>query len=338
LEAEMNSQPDSTRCLRWHNPPWILWSYLVFAVLATVWQTYGIDYAPQFYKKTVPFTGWSGFSVYPFTLIIVIFAIMPHHSRWIVYIAILLGTNVAFGLWDTCEHTWGSLAGRDDYGNPYLMYNPLQPLITVALPLFWAALLISPPMRRWEGANQSDRFFQAMMIRVMAPFMPSGIVGVEGKATQRYLQELFTSRFPKRKIQVIVCDFDVIEKKFKTLRSEPEQPREIPFRNRMFFVYELKDSERRQRFIDGGIIDDNIVVWSKNGIEHFYPRAVMKDIFQCGDADLKQMNLDSDEIEINGRRKSKSELSKIVCDRLTGETILNDELTNLLTRICESTG
>lgn len=172
----MNSnQAGSNQPLQWLRLPRILSAYLAFAVLATAWGHFGITQVPRLYEKTVPYTGWSGFSVYPFTIIFVALTILtPMRSTGRKSVVGLLALGAIFGVWDTYENTWGSWAGRDDYSNPYLIYSPWRPLITVAVPLFWAALLISPPMNR--SVKSVGRFHtppDALFIRLMGLFMPS---------------------------------------------------------------------------------------------------------------------------------------------------------------------
>lgn len=49
------------------------------------------------------------------------------------------------------------------------------------------------------------------------------------------------------------------------------------------------------------------------------------------------MEVDSTEIEINGIRKDKTELAEIVCAKLTNDTVLDDELVDLLAKIVKAT-
>ena len=134
--------------MHWQNPPWILPAFLLFSVIATVIAS-SVFYAPHFDELIVPFTGWSGLSIYMFTLMGVIMAMFTPYRKAIYDIAGMLALIAVFGLFDTYDHTWGSRACREDYGNPYLMYHPLRPLINIVLPLFWMTLLISPAMKRW---------------------------------------------------------------------------------------------------------------------------------------------------------------------------------------------
>ena len=102
----------------------------------------------------------------------------------------------------------------------------------------------------------------------------------------------------------------------------------------MFLLYDQQNSAKVKRIIGKGVHEDNVIVWSKNGIEFYYPREIMKDVFKCGDADLDDMKLDSNSpIVINGISKTKNELAEIVCSKLTKDNVLEDEFVKALNRI-----
>ena len=84
-----------------------------------------------------------------FTLYFAIAAMVTPQRKPVYAVAALLGLAVFFGGLEVYQHYWGSQAGRSDFGNPYLIYHPARPAITVGLPAFWLALLTSPPVRRW---------------------------------------------------------------------------------------------------------------------------------------------------------------------------------------------
>ena len=63
----------------------------------------------------------------------------------------------------------------------------------------------------------------------------------------------------------------------------------------------------------------------------------MKAIFDCGDSELARMKIGSNEIEINGIRKTRLEVTEAVCKELSSETVLDEELTNLLTKFAKAT-
>ena len=133
---------------RFSEAPLLLRAYIAFALAATILSFSGF-FAPHLNAAMMPFTGWSALSLYMFTLFFAISAIFTPKRIQVYAVAALLGLAVIFGAFDTFSHTIGPVAGRPDFGNPYLMYSPWRPLFTIMLPAAWALLLLSPMMRRW---------------------------------------------------------------------------------------------------------------------------------------------------------------------------------------------
>ena len=144
----MNTTVNPSPQLQFRQCHWILRAYVVFVLLASVLSLSGF-FARELHEIIVPFTGWSGLSYYMYTLYFAVVAMFTPRRKLIYAVAALLGLAIAFGGLDAYQHLWGSKAGRIDSGNPYLIYHPARPAITVALPTFLLALLISPSMKRW---------------------------------------------------------------------------------------------------------------------------------------------------------------------------------------------
>ncbi len=167
-----------------------------------------------------------------------------------------------------------------------------------------------------------------------AIFMPSAIVIVEGKTEQLFLKKLFGMRLPNRKITIVLARGDgELEKKLHTLREAIGDLERSPYHSRLFLIFDATNSAKIKRIIGKGVQDANVIVWSKNGIEFYYPREILKRIFSCGDSELLRMDLNSNEVQINGVRKSKGELAEIVCSQITSEDVLDDEIHKLLRQI-----
>ena len=67
---------------------------------------------------------------------------------------------------------------------------------------------------------------------------------------------------------------------------------------------------------------ENIAVWSENGIEYVYRDDLVASVSSCRIGEWAKGKLESDPIEINGIRKSKMELAKLVADAMTASTCL----------------
>lgn len=167
-----------------------------------------------------------------------------------------------------------------------------------------------------------------------ALFMPSGIVIVEGKTDQMFLRAILNSRFPERKITVVLANGDgEMGNKLHTLREAFGDLERGPYRSRLFILLDSVNSAKPRRLAAFGINEENVNTWSKNGIEHYYPRRIMKEVFSCGDDDLDNMVCGSDGVSINGLRKSKADLGQIVCSKLNPDDVLDEELLSVLKKI-----
>lgn len=144
----MNTTVNPSPQLQFRQCHWILRAYVVFVLLASVLSLSGF-FARELHEIIVPFTGWSGLSYYMYTLYFAIVAMLTPSRKPVYLVAALLSLVIVFGGLEAYQHLWGSKAGRIDHGNPYLIYHPARPAITVALPAFWLALLISPSMKKW---------------------------------------------------------------------------------------------------------------------------------------------------------------------------------------------
>ncbi len=101
-------------------------------------------------------------------------------------------------------------------------------------------------------------------------FMPSGIVIVEGKTEQQFLRKLLSIRLPDRKITVVLAGVGgdgELEKKLHTLREAFGDLERSPYHTRMFLLFDQTNSAKMKRIIGKGVHADNVIVWSKNGIE-----------------------------------------------------------------------
>jgi len=109
--------------------------------------------------------------------------------------------------------------------------------------------------------------------------------------------------------------------------------RQSPYRDRLFVLLDKRQSVKKTNLRDRGIQSENIVELSKNGIEHYYPTALVARALKCDEHELKKANLEDDPIEFNGIRITKKQLAKFVSDQLTAESVLDPELRSLVDNI-----
>jgi predicted ATPase len=161
-------------------------------------------------------------------------------------------------------------------------------------------------------------------------FFPSAIMVVEGKTDFAYVDRLIALHYAGNRVAVLSGNGDV-KKKIHALRELLGDISKSPLRERIFIVIDsvhpqgLKDELERM-----GIPSDNVVIWPKNGIEHYYPVEIMTAMFSCDIAALDSITISGDAISINGISKTKNELSMEVIRQLTASTPLHSELSTRL--------
>jgi hypothetical protein len=88
----------------------------------------------------------------------------------------------------------------------------------------------------------------------------------------------------------------------------------------------------KQTLVQMGMVDENIVTWSTNGVEFVYPSAVLDEIYGGGG----QITVFDDVVSRNGSNYTKVDLADRVCARVTAETPMSrefdDRFLSLVTR------
>ena len=83
-----------------------------------------------------------------------------------------------------------------------------------------------------------------------------------------------------------------------------------------------------------GLPEENIVILTKNGIENYYPKALLCKIFNCESSIFDpEIQFRNDAVEINGVAKDKGELSNLIVPEITRDSEFDPELTALLAKI-----
>jgi hypothetical protein len=142
----MNTLPNLIN--RFQQAPLILRLFIGFTLTAAA-LSFSVFYSRPLNAAIVPYVGWGGLTLYLFGLFPAFAAIYTPQRKQIYSIAALLALSVLFGFADTFWHSWGSAAGKNNFGNPYLTYHPMRPFFTIALPALWLSLILSPYMRKW---------------------------------------------------------------------------------------------------------------------------------------------------------------------------------------------
>ena len=161
-------------------------------------------------------------------------------------------------------------------------------------------------------------------------FFPSAIVVVEGKTDFEYIERVLQTRFPGRRITIIGAGGDV-KRKVAALREAFGDLSKSPFRNRLFVVldsvHQLGLSSELERM---GVLTQNIVTWSRNGIEYLYPVSLLAHIYACSVDRVQELTIRDDRVTLNGISKSKNELKDEILRSFHSGNALPDELESKL--------
>ena len=170
-------------------------------------------------------------------------------------------------------------------------------------------------------------------------FLPSSVVYVEGETDQDYLERVFALRFSGRNVVVVRSGGDP-KQKLHSLRETLGDLQKSPLRDRLFVVVDSAHAKGLQEeLVQMGLLSENFVAWSRNGVEYLYPEQIMREIFACGESELAGLTINDDVVALNGIEKRKKDLCQEVTRRVDTNTVLPPELENkLLVKVAKAIG
>lgn len=149
-------------------------------------------------------------------------------------------------------------------------------------------------------------------------FLPSAIVLVEGPSDRDFISHSIRMAFSGKQVAVINAVGDGgINAKLRVLSEAFGDLRASPYHNRVLAVVDSRVSVRLDRLRAQGIPDAHLIQWKQNGIEHYYPPAIMAEVFKCTPEQLTHLSISDNEVSMSGHTYSKTELARIVCSRLS---------------------
>lgn len=154
-------------------------------------------------------------------------------------------------------------------------------------------------------------------------YLPSAIIIVEGKTDHRFIERVLATRYPGKQLSLFNAATDSRTKEVlhivKTLLGDLQKS---PYQDRIFVVL---DQTHSSGLVDAiakmGLPRANVVVWTKNGIEHYYPKDVLRKIFN-GEGELKIVD---DVVGLNGVSMTKNDLVERVVPSITDGTTYPEE-------------
>jgi len=140
---------------RFTSAPFQLQIFFVFCVFVTVFGYLIQPFLPDGIKESIiPITGWNMAVPYSFNSIVIgSFLLNPKTINRKLNIQfgniLMLAIPIIFGLFDLV--TWSG--GYE--GNPYLFRSPWRPVWTLAIPIIWIVVLLSPGIKKYLLQLQS---------------------------------------------------------------------------------------------------------------------------------------------------------------------------------------
>ncbi len=164
-------------------------------------------------------------------------------------------------------------------------------------------------------------------------YLPSAILVVEGKTDHKFIERSVNLRFPNSQISVVPANSDSRVKEIVNFtKSIFGDFQKSPYQDRVFVVLDsVHMTGLKEQLIQMGVHAENIITWSMNGIEHFYPPTVLDSIYG-NDGDIK---IQGDNISRNGLTYTKNELADKVCLSLSEATIHSTEFQEKLMKKLE---
>jgi predicted ATPase len=165
-------------------------------------------------------------------------------------------------------------------------------------------------------------------------YLPSAIVLVEGDTDALFGSKTVGLHVPQRKIAFVRAHGEgEVLKKINYFKESFGDLASSPYRDRLFVLYDKEISTSLTRIENAGVRHDNIVVLSKNGIEHYYPPTLVAEAFHCSEADVPSIPLGRNPVDHNEHRYSKSDLAKFVVERLTESHPIHSEISAFLGKL-----
>lgn len=164
-------------------------------------------------------------------------------------------------------------------------------------------------------------------------YMPAAVVVVEGPC-DTFISRLITLHAPNRRVSIVVSRGDGrIAEKVQTLSEGFGDLKSSPYRSRLFVVLDAKHDMKKSSLERLGVVPENIHVWTKNGIEWYYPKKHVAAAFKCSESDLLGLDLGQERISMNAVAQTKAELARFVIARVGLNDTLDAELTAFLEKI-----
>ncbi len=159
-------------------------------------------------------------------------------------------------------------------------------------------------------------------------FLPSAILITEGPSDHDYLKRVVELKFPNKRITVASGQGDVKQKVYSIKETLGGDLQKSPYGNRLFVVVDsVHPNGLSAELKTTGVKEENLIIWSKNGIEYLYPLSIMAEIFNVDKTAVEaELKIEGDDVKIRTICYKKVALAKLVVDKLKHDTVLPSEL------------
>jgi MFS family permease len=135
----------------WRDTPVELVAFVGFSALVVVLDAVVQAIAPEFAEESIQYTGWAASMPYLFGVIMGTFLCVHRTTRGRIWLLVYLAFSA---VWGGLEF-WSDF-GERDFENPYLRLSPYRPIWTVAIPLVWLVVLLSPRVKRYCSVKKRE--------------------------------------------------------------------------------------------------------------------------------------------------------------------------------------
>jgi hypothetical protein len=143
--------------------------------------------------------------------------------------------------------------------------------------------------------------------------MPAASVVVEGSTDLKFINCVVRQKLSDKRIVVVSAEGD-LKRRVRDFDAMIGGLASSPYKDRLFVVFDkVRNRDQEEEVAKMGASRDNIVVWSKNGIEYLYPLDAVSAAFGVSVSHHDQLVQNGDRFEVHGVVRTKTELNDLVC-------------------------
>ncbi len=133
--------------------------FAIFSTIVTVLSIIMLYAAKEqeWYRNTIPFTGWSPASTYMFGLVLAVILIFQGNKGNFLGLRYSIPVILVVGIFYGIQRQFDYELMKDN-SNPYLRISQYQYIWTVLIPTFWALLILFSPKINKLSANVDKKF------------------------------------------------------------------------------------------------------------------------------------------------------------------------------------